>query len=121
MRDRSAFVAALGLTVAACGDVAGAPYIDMLVDRFDVPQCQNAEFFRMAGERVEEGHRVKREFVADRDCMQGLERALIGMDFEEQRPGTFVAERDNGWTETVSIGRWFDNTRTNVRWEEINP
>jgi len=121
VKHQSVLIAVGCLTLAACGDGVGQTRVDMLVDRFDVPECLDTEFQRSQGESTEDGHRVLREYVADAECMNALESSLKSMDFEELRPRTFEAQRDGGWTETVVIGRWFDNTRTNIRWEEINP
>ena len=113
------FVATIATT--SCDDTQAVPFTQMLADRFDAPACRNAQVLRMGGERVPEGQRAFREYIAEPECISQIERDIRELDFEETNEGQFVARRDRGWVETVILNPQSENSQANVIWEEINP
>lgn len=114
----AAIVAMVGL--AACGSER-APFTDILADRFDAPACRDAQILRMGGYKVAEGHKVSREYMANEDCLCEIEIEIAALDFSSEGVGTYVAQRERAWRETVIIDRTVTGTEGNIKWEEINP
>ncbi len=121
MKRNSLMWVVASIATVSCGEKQAVPFTQMLADRFDAPACRNVQVLRMGGERVPQGHRAFREFVAEPDCLSEIEREIRELDFEETNEGQFVARRDRGWVETVILNPQSENSQANVIWEEINP
>ena len=109
------------LLLAACDTASEPPLEEMLVARFDVPECSDIEPLRMAGSREGDLRKVVREYNANESCLSALGRSVRTLDFNEERPGTYVAQREEDWTERLVLGAQESGSEANVYWEELNP
>ena len=75
----------------------------------------------MGGSSVEEGHKVSREYTVSDACISELRTEMAGLNFEEVGKGHFVAERGEGWVETVMIDPPQIASEANLVWEETYP
>ena len=121
MKKRALLGSCVMLFLAACDTAFQPAFDEMLVARFDVPECSEIQPLRMAGSREGNLRKVVREYSADETCLSALARSVRTFDFKEERPGTFVARRDKGWTERLVLGKQERGSETNVYWEEMNP
>ena len=121
MKGRALLGACTMLFLAACDTAPESEFNEMLVARFDVPECSDIQFVRMEGSRDGDLRKVVREYAADDSCLSALARSVRTFDFTEERLGIYIAQREKEWTETLILGNQKSGSETNVYWEEMNP
>lgn len=121
MKARALLGTCTMVLLVACDTAPEPPWGEMLIARFDVPECSDIKPLRMAGSREGDVRKVVREYHADDLCLSALGRSVRTFDFTKVRPGTYVAHREEEWTERLVLGVQEAGSETNVYWEELNP
>ncbi|MEL6485863.1 MAG: hypothetical protein AAFQ13_01785 [Pseudomonadota bacterium] len=92
--------------------------VDMLVDRFDAPECLQASTLAMMRKTDPDGAVViVRAYEAPLACADQLKTAFETLGFAEKEAGLYHGSSADGTTERVSVKLADDGSAAGIEWE----
>lgn len=110
-------IVVLIMMASACSAPRDVPFIEQLVDRFDVPACDNVSLVSAGREPRVENAPMSRVYIADDRCVEGLKDAFAVIGFTEIEPSVYRYSSDQAGYETVTLERSDAKKEIGIKWE----
>ncbi len=117
MNVSQTLIVAWALLATACSDSSDVPYVEQLVDRFDVPACDGVSFVKAGKEASVENGPVSRVYSADGPCIENLKDAFAIIGFEEIEPSVYKYQSEQGYHDVVKLERSDAHKEMVIKWE----
>ena len=114
---RLPMILALGAALASCSSGASDPYVDQLVERFDVDECADVQFIRAGRNPDVQKSGGLKVYIADTACIDAMHRAFEIIRFRKIGEMTFEYRSDLGWADVVTLTPLDDGSGTRIDWE----